>query len=383
VDLLPLVAALVVVLLVGLALGLAVGAARAAPLRARLADAELAEARLRAGDGEVERRARAVEAAVEPLRDHLDRVEGQLHALDRERVRAAAELREQVGTVAAGSARLERETAALVDALRRPQTRGRWGELHLRRVCEHAGMLDRCDFDEQVSVDGPDGPLRPDLVVRLTGGRTVVVDAKVTLAAYLEAVESDDERVRADRMSAHAKHLRAHVDRLGAKAYWRSLPSTPEFVVLFVPGEAFLAPALEADPALLEHAYARRVHLATPTTLLSMLRTVAYAWQQDALTENAQAVLVAGRELYDRLTTFGGHVDKLGRSLARGVTDFNAAVGSLERTLLPSARRLGELGLSGPLPSPTPVEDVVRPLSAPHLVALDGDSSRGPLVREA
>jgi DNA recombination protein RmuC len=236
-------------------------------------------------------------------------------------------------------------------------------------------MLDRCDFDEQASVEGPStgdgtGVLRPDLVVRLTGGRCVVVDAKVTLAAYLEAVESDDEAVRADRVAAHARHLRRHVDRLADKAYWRQFPRAPEFVVLFVPGEALLAPALEADPGLLEHAYARRVHLATPTTLLSMLRTVEHAWRQEALGEDAQAVLVAGRELYDRLTAFGAHVDKLGRSLTRSVGEFNAVVGSLERSLLPSTRRLSALGVAE-LPRAAPVEEVVRTLSAPHLVALD------------
>jgi DNA recombination protein RmuC len=207
-------------------------------------------------------------------------------------------------------------------------------------------------------------------VVRLAGGGCVVVDAKVTLAAYLEATESDDAEVREQRMAAHARHLRQHVDSLADKAYWEHLGQTPEFVVLFVPGEAFLAPALEADPTLLEHAMQRRVHLATPTTLLSLLRAVAYAWQQHQLTDNAQEVFTAGKELYSRLTTFGGHVDKLGRSLGTAVGDFNKMVGSLERAVLPSARRISELGLDAELVTPHPVEDVTRPLSAPHLVAL-------------
>ena len=365
--------ALLVVLLVGLALGLAVGAARLSGVRAELRAAVLAEARLRAGDGDLAHRQASVAALVSPLREQLGRVEGQLQALEVERVRAAAELREQVTVVAAGSERLGRETAALVTALRKPQARGRWGELQLRRVVEHAGMLERCDFDEQASFAGPDGGvLRPDLVVRLAGGKSIVVDAKVTLAAYLEAAESTDETVQAERMAAHARHLRQHVDRLADKAYWQQLPNTPEFVVLFVPGEAFLAPALEVDPALLEHAYARRVHIVTPTTLVSLLRAVAYAWQQDALTENAQAVFAAGKELYARLSTLGGHIDKLGRSLNRSVTDFNATVGSLERAVLPSARRMADLGLDGALDSPGPVEEVARPLTAPHLVAIEG-----------
>ncbi len=312
----------------------------------------------------------SVAALVDPLRHHLSRVEDHLQTLELERARAGAELREQVTTVAVGSQRLERETRNLVDALRRPQARGRWGELHLRRVVEHAGMLDRCDFTEQASYAGTDGVLRPDLVVRLAGGGCVVVDAKVTLAAYLEALESDDVRVQEERMAAHARHLRQHVDRLADKAYWTAVPGTPEFVVLFVPGEAFLAPALEADPALLEYAMERRVHLATPTTLLSLLRAVAYAWQQHRLADNAREVHAAGKELYSRLSTFGAHVDKLGRSLGTAVADFNRTVGSLERTVLPSARRMSELGLDGELTTPAPVEDVPRAVSAPHLVAL-------------
>jgi DNA recombination protein RmuC len=310
----------------------------------------------------------AVASLVQPLADQLARVDAQLRALEVERARAAAELREQVGSVRLTSEQLGRETAALVDALRRPQARGRWGEVQLRRVVEHAGMTARCDFDEQVTTG--DG-LRPDLVVRLAGGRCVVVDAKVTLAAYLEAVESDDERVREERLDAHARHLRQHVDRLADKAYWSQLRDTPEFVVLFVPGEAFLAPALERDPALLEHAFARRVHVATPTTLISMLRTVAYAWQQESLTENARAVFEAGTELHARLSTLGSHVDKLGRTLGTAVADYNRTVGSLERSVLPASRRLAELGVvEAAVRAPRQLDDVPRPVTAPHLVPL-------------
>ncbi len=321
-------------------------------------------------DVEVVRGQQSVAALVDPLRHQLSRVEDQLQSLEVERARAGAELREQVTTVALGSEGLRRETRSLVDALRRPQARGRWGELHLRKVVEHAGMLDRCDFTEQASYDGEAGVLRPDLVVRLAGGGCVVVDAKVTLAAYLEGIETDDDATRRDRMAAHARHLRQHVDRLADKTYWEAVPNTPEFVVLFVPGEAFLAPALEMDPGLLEHAMGRRVHLATPTTLLSLLRAVAYGWQQHRLADNAREVHVAGKELYSRLATFGAHIDKLGRSLSTAVVDFNKTVGSLERTVLPSARRMSELGLDGVLPEPTPVDDVPRVLSAPHLVTL-------------
>ena len=314
----------------------------------------------------------AVAHLVAPLREQLGRVEGQLRELEVARATAAAELREQVAGVRLTSESLGRETAALVDALRRPQARGRWGEVQLRRVVEHAGMTARCDFDEQVTTD--DGA-RPDLVVRLAGGRCVVVDAKVTLAAYLEAVECDDGRVREERMDAHARHLRQHVDRLADKAYWSQLRDTPEFVVLFVPGEAFLAPALERDPTLLEHAYARRVHLATPTTLISMLRTVAYAWQQEALTENARAVFEAGKELHGRLATLGGHVDKLGRTLNTAVGDYNRAVGSLERSVLPASRRMADLGVvHDAVPPPREVDAVAKPVTAPHLVGADPDA---------
>jgi DNA recombination protein RmuC len=205
-------------------------------------------------------------------------------------------------------------------------------------------------------------------VIRLAGGRSVVVDAKVTLAAYLEAIECDEDKQAHERMAAHARHLRQHVDRLAEKAYWTALPDNPEFVVLFLPGEAFLAPALEHDPALLEHAYAQRVHVATPTTLISLLRTVAHSWQQEALTENARAVVTAGKELYSRLGILGGHVDKLGRSLGTAVSDFNKTVGSLERTLLPAARTLAELSLSEPPEPPEQVSALSRPLSAPELV---------------
>jgi len=326
----------------------------------------------------------AVAHLVEPLREQLGRVEGQLRGVEVERARAFAELREQVSSVRASSERLGDETSALVCALRKPQARGQWGEMQLRRVVEHAGMLARCDFDEQASVRDAEGRApRPDLVVRLSGGRTVVVDAKVTLAAYLEAAESANVDVREQRLIAHAAHLRQHVDRLADKGYWKQFEDTPEFVVLFVPGEAFLAPALERDPSLLEHAYARRVHIATPTTLVSLLRAVAHAWQQQALADGAREVLVAGRALYDRLGALGGHVDKLGRSLSRTVDDFNATVGSLERSVVPAVRRMVELeAVEKPLPPAERVEAVPRHTSAAELSAPTGERPLSP-VREA
>jgi DNA recombination protein RmuC len=336
---------------------------------------EVAEGRLRAANanaaGELEIRRAAVEHLVGPLRETLARVEEQLRESDADRARSHAALAEQVSIARQSSEQLRAQTQALVTALRRPEARGRWGELQLRRVVELAGMNARCDFDEQVAVATPDGALRPDMVVRLAGGKNIVVDSKVSLAAYLEAAETGDDDVRAARMDAHARHLRDHVDRLAGKAYWAALSPSPEFVILFIPGEAFLAPALERDPGLLEYALGRKVHIATPTTLVTMLRTAQYAWQQAALAENARAVFDLGRVLYERISGLGRHVDRLGRALTTAVSTYNQAVGSLESRVLPSARRLSELGLvDGDLTAPAPVEETARALSAPEL--LDG-----------
>lgn len=334
-----------------------------------LADTRLRQAGIAAA-GDLERRRQAVDDLVAPLADTLDRVQGQLRDLEADRRTAYARLTEQVSFARESSEQVREQTAALVTALRAPQTRGRWGELQLRRVVEIAGMVEHCDFDEQPSFPTVDGVQRPDLVVHLSGGRHVVVDAKVPLVAYLEAAEATDEPERQRRLAAHARHLRAHVEALAAKRYWAAVPGSPEFVVLFVPGEAFLAPALEQDPGLLETALRQRVVLATPTTLVTMLRTIGFAWQQSALTENAREVYEVGQQLYTRLGTLAGHVDKLGRSLDRAVSDYNATVGSLETRVLGPARRLHDLGLVGDdVPSPRSVETPARPLTAPVLVA--------------
>jgi DNA recombination protein RmuC len=334
---------------------------------------DLAEGRMDAAGaraaGDLDARRVAVEALVTPLRETLARVELQLRETEKARLTSHAALTEQVNRAAQYSDELRAQTQALVTALRRPETRGRWGEMQLRRVVELAGMSARCDFDEQVSVVINGALQRPDMVVRLAGGKNVVVDSKVSLAAYLDAAETDDDDVRESRLHAHARHLREHVDRLAAKAYWAALSPTPEFVVLFIPGEAFLAPALERDPSLLEHAIARKVHIATPTTLVTMLRTAQYAWQQQALSENARAVFELGRELYDRLTGLGRAVDAVGRSLTGAVTAYNRAVGALENRVLVSARKLHALGVTdGDLSAPMSVEESVRMLSAPDLV---------------
>ena len=389
-----------VLLALGLAVGLAIGVLLAgsgglgvAALERRLEARdrrllELADARFREAGahatGDLDDLRQAVEHLVSPLRDTLARVEGQLHELESARIDAYARLTEQVGFVRQSSEQLRVETGALVSALRAPQTRGQWGEMQLRRVVELAGMLEHCDFEEQVSVSTSGAVQRPDLVVRLAGGKSVVVDAKVSLAAYLTAAETSDDVVRADRLRAHAKHLRAHVDGLAAKEYWTAFQPCPELVVLFVPGEAFLAPALEQDPTLLEDAMRKRVVIATPTTLIAMLRTVAYAWQQEALTANAREVFEVGRELHRRLGALGGHVEKLGKSLRRTVDDYNRTVGSLERSVLVQARRFSELELTDrDLPSPEALDDAaVRPLAAAELVAsADAATDEAPELR--
>ena len=334
---------------------------------------EIADGRMRAENvkaaGELENRRAAVEHLVGPLKDTLGRLEAQLRDSDSARRASHAALAEQVNLTRHSTEQLRDQTQALVTALRRPEARGRWGELQLRRVVELAGMSARCDFEEQVAVTGDDGGAqRPDMVVRLAGGKSIVVDSKVSLAAYLEAVETADESVRAARLDAHARHVREHVDRLAAKAYWTALSPAPEFVVLFIPGEAFLAPALERDPQLLEHAMVRKVHIATPTTLVTMLRTAQYAWQQEALSQNARAVFDLGRELHARIGGLGRTMDTLGRTLTKAVTAYNQTVGSLESRVLVSARRLSQLGVvDGELPSPAPVEETARALSAPDL----------------
>ncbi|HEX3898279.1 MAG TPA: DNA recombination protein RmuC [Mycobacteriales bacterium] len=307
--------------------------------------------------------------AGKPLNETLAKVETQLREIEQKRGEAQAALTEQIGFVRVAGEQLRSETASLVGALRKPQARGRWGELQLKRCVELAGMTDRCDFVEQETLATSDGVLRPDMIIRLVGGKNIVIDSKVTLAAYLEAYEAGDGAVRDERLAAHARHLRQHVDALAAKAYWAQLSPAPEFVVLFVPGDSFLAAALDQDPALLDYAFDKKVHIASPTTLISVLRTVAYVWQQEALAKNAQAVFDLGKELYQRLGKFGGHMSKLGNSLTSAVKVYNESVGSLERNVLSSARKLNDLEIvDEPIKELTGIEETVRPLARAELV---------------
>ena len=289
----------------------------------------------------------------------LDRLSDQMRDLDHQRASWQGQLHEQVLDMRRSTETLRRETQSLSTALRKPQVRGRWGELHLRRAVELAGLVNRCDFTEQARLEGrPEDPgLRPDLVVHLVGNRSVVVDAKVPLDAYLDATSTDDDDLRSGHLARHARQLRNHVDMLGGKAYWRALPETPEFVVLFLPAESFLAAALEADAGLLEHAAARQVVLATPTTLIALLRTVAHGWSHEALADQAREIHQLGRELHGRLATMVGHFGHVGRSLNAAVGHYNQTVGSLESRVLVAARRFHDLSVTDDdLPAPRSVE---------------------------
>jgi DNA recombination protein RmuC len=351
----------------------------------RLAEGRIKEAAA-ALSGDAALRDKAIGALLDPMSAALQRVEGQLRDVEKERQSAYIGLREQVSAMRTSSEQLQYETKSLVNALRAPQVRGRWGELQLERVVQLAGMVEHCDFSTQVTAAGPDGTIRPDMIVHLAGDKSIVVDAKVPFAAYLEAVESRDPDTHADRLTAHARQLRAHVDTLAAKAYWAAFEPSPEFVVLFVPGDPFLEAALQADPQLLEHAFGRNVVIATPTTLIALLRTVAYGWRQEALARNAAAVHQLGKELHARLATMGTHVAKLGRSLDGAVDSYNKTVSSLEARVLVTARRLTELKVADDeLVAPAPVDRSPRRVSAPELVAsadaalvaLDGDRDSG------
>ncbi|MFI9641911.1 DNA recombination protein RmuC [Micromonospora sp. NPDC051925] len=374
-------AVVVVCLAAGGAVGWYTARSRSATEIARL---EATLAATREGEGRLEQSMRAlsyeataqsqeaVARAVAPLHDTLRRYEVRVGELERDRVDAYAELREQVRSMGAVSSELRTETKQLVAALRAPQVRGRWGEHQLRRIVEAAGLLEHCDFNEQVTAATDHQGVRPDLVVRLHGGRTVVVDAKAPFDAYLTAMEARDERGRNSNLDLHAKHLRGHVDALAAKTYWAAFDDSPDFVVLFVPADPFLDVALQRDPTLLEHAFARNVVLATPATLVALLRTVAYSWRQEALARNAVAVHSLARELYGRLSTLGDHVGKLGTSLGSAVTAYNRAVGSLEARVLVSARKLAELGVSDQeLTAPAQVELAPRQPQAPELLPSD------------
>jgi DNA recombination protein RmuC len=335
-----------------------------------LAKPQLEQLQMRASS-ELEARQKAVEQLVSPIKESLQRVDTQVRTIEEARRQAFGALQEAVRSLADGQDRLRRETTTLSTALRAPHVRGRWGEIQLKRVVEMAGMVAHCDFVEQTHVTDADGRmLRPDLVVKLPGGKNVVVDAKAPLAAYLDGIEAQDDDLRRVKLQEHARQVRDHIVKLSAKAYWRQFTPAPDFVIMFLPDESFLRAALEHDASLVETGADSNVVLATPTMLIGLLRAIAYGWQQETVAEHARTISDLGRELYERLGTMARHFAKLGRSLDSAVGAYNETVGSLETRVLVTARKFDAHGVAGPeLGDVTPIDRQARPLHAAELVA--------------
>lgn len=308
-----------------------------------------------------------IKELLKPVRETLDKFDGKIGEIEKARIGAYCALKEQVSSLIDTQKELRFETANLSKALRAPTVRGKWGEMQLRRVVEMAGMLNNCDFYEQTQVSNEEGRFRPDLLVRLPSEKNIVVDAKAPLEAYLQAIESTDERHKLQLLKEHAAAIRSHMAQLCRKSYWEQFQPSPEFVVLFLPAETFFSAALEHDPALIEVGVEQKVLIATPTTLIALLRAVAYGWRQEGFSKNAEQISALGRELYKRIADMGGHWEKVGKSLSQAVSAYNKAVGSMEARVLVSARRFADLGGEKELDLLEPIEQIPRQLQAPEL----------------